>query len=136
MTFRIQRLTPILSVAAIEPSLAFLVDRAGFQKTVEVPGPDGRLGFCILVRDGVELMLQTHASIRDDLPALYEAASASFQFLYVEVDSIDAVEAAMSGIEPLVPRRTTFYGATETAYREPGGHVVVFSQTGAEPDGS
>ena len=35
----------------------------------------------------------------------------------------------------LLPRRTTFYGATEVGYREPGGHVVTFAQFGGGETG-
>ena len=59
---KMNRLTPVLMVEAIEPCLPFWVDRLGFSKTVEVPHGD-RLGFAILVRDGVELMYQTRASV-------------------------------------------------------------------------
>lgn len=48
--------------------------------------------------------------------------------LYVAVDDLEAVERALDGVPVVVPRRTTFYGATETGVREPGGNVVVFSQ--------
>jgi len=61
------KITPVLIVEQIEPSLEFWVNRMGFEKIVEVPEED-RLGFVILVRNGVELMLQTEASVRKDQP--------------------------------------------------------------------
>ena len=39
-----------------------------------------------------------------------------------------AVERALEGIEPVIPRRRTFYGMDEVCVREPGGRVVVFAQ--------
>lgn len=122
----IDKLTPILVVEAIEPCLGFWVDRLGFEKTVEVPH-EGRLGFVILVRGSLELMLQTHASIADDLPVLVSETHGSS--LYIEVPDFDAVvEAVGDDTEVLVPERTTFYGAREVFVREPGGHVVGFAQ--------
>lgn len=122
----IDKLTPILVVEAIEPCLGFWVDHLGFEKTVEVPH-EGRLGFVILVRGSLELMLQTHASIADDLPVLVSETHGSS--LYIEVPDFDAVvEAVGDDTEVLVPERTTFYGAREVFVREPGGHVVGFAQ--------
>lgn len=61
-----KKLTPILYVDAIEPCLPFWTERLGFTKTVEVPH-DGKIGFVILTRDGLELMYQTWASAAADI---------------------------------------------------------------------
>ena len=123
---KMRRLTPVLLVDAIEPALAFWVDRLGFQKTTEVPH-DGRLGFVILVRDGIEVMYQTKDSIAADVPALAQSPQqGTFQFF--EVDDLDAVAKQLKGVTPLVPRRKTFYGADELVVREPCGNVVTFAQ--------
>lgn len=120
-----RRLTPVLVVEAIEPCLPFWTERLGFRKTVAVPEGD-RLGFVILARDGVELMYQSRASVRNDIPALADAPAGGTT-LFVEVSDIDAVERAVRGVDLVVPRRTTFYGMTEVGVREPGGNVVVFA---------
>ena len=52
----------------------------------------------------------------------------SRQFLYVDVDELAAFETALAGIDYVLPKRKTFYGATEVIVREPGGHVVIFAQ--------
>ena len=49
---KIERLSPIFIVNAIEPCLEFWT-QLGFEKMVEVPEED-RLGFIILQKDGVE----------------------------------------------------------------------------------
>ena len=121
-----RKLTPVLTVEAIEPCLSFWVDRLEFTKTVEVPDGD-RLGFVILVRDGVELMYQTKASLEKDLGQPTEALTSS-AFLFLEVADLDAVERAMDGVRPLLPRRRTFYGMDELVVREPGGNVIIFAQ--------
>lgn len=110
---------------AIEPSLAFW-EAVGLARTAEVPH-GGALGFVILAGHGVELMLQSHASIADDMPSLADEAAAGKAFLFIEVDDIDAIERALAGQPQAFPRRTTFYGATEVGYREPGGHLVTFA---------
>lgn len=124
-----QKLTPILLVDAIEPCLSFWTDRLGFQITAQVPEGDV-LGFVILEKDGVEVMYQTRPSVINDVPALADMPMAS-TMLFIEVDDIDGVEAALDGMEPVVPRRTTPYGAQEVFVREPAGNVVGFAQFGA-----
>ncbi len=44
------------------------------------------------------------------------------------MSDIEAVERAVQGVEIVVPRRQTFYGADEIGVREPGGNVVMFAQ--------
>ncbi|HVH67336.1 MAG TPA: VOC family protein [Gemmatimonadales bacterium] len=124
-----QRLTPVLVVDAIEPVLAFWVDRLGFRKTIEVPH-EGRLGFVTLERDDVQIMYQSRDSVAADVPPL-AAAPARGTFLFLEVDDLDAIAKLLTGVTPVIPRRKTFYGADELIVREPAGNVVTFAQFGA-----
>lgn len=128
-----KRLTPVLLVEEIEPCLPFWVDRLSFEKTTEVPEGD-RLGFVILARGGIEIMYQTRASVKGDIPAL-AASPAGGAFLFIEVEDLDAIERSLAGIEPVTPRRKTFYGADELIVREPGGNVITFAQFGKEAGG-
>ncbi len=121
----LKKLTPVLFVEKIEPCLPFWVERLGFQKTAEVPEGEA-LGFVILVRDGVEVMLQTRASVAKDVPAL--AAEPSRSFLYVEVADLADVQRRLEGADIVVPERKTFYGATEIGVRDPAGNVITFAQ--------
>ncbi len=121
-----KKLTPVLYVEEIEPALPFWMERLEFEKTAEVPHGD-RLGFVILQKGGVEVMYQTRDSVREDLPELAGMPMGG-SMLFVEVDDLDAVERALRGIEPVTPRRTTFYGAEELIVREPAGNVVTFAQ--------
>lgn len=123
-----KKVTPVLLVEAIEPVLPFWVDRMGFEITNSVPDGD-RLGFVMLQKGGVELMYQTRHSVAEDIAPLADTPLGG-TMLFVEVDDLDAVEQALAGIEPVVPRRKTFYGAEELIVREPGGHVVNFAQFG------
>ena len=121
-----KKLTPVLVVDAIEPCLPFWVDRLGFEKTIEVPEGE-RLGFVALEKDGVEIMYQTRSSIVADAPAMAGLPFGGPSHLYIEVADFSAVERALEGAEVVVPRRTTFYGATEIFVREPCGHYVGFA---------
>jgi len=121
------KLTPVLFVEQIEPCLAFWVDRLGFAKTVEVPAGDG-LGFVILVKGAVEVMLQSRASIAGDVPALAKGPfTATGVGFFVEVDDLAPLRDALVGCDVVVPERTTFYGTREIGVRAPGGFTVLFA---------
>lgn len=120
----LRRLSPNLIVDAIEPCLAFWVDRLGFTRIADVPHGD-RLGFVLLQRDGVELMLQSLASVADDVAPLQgESFRAS---LYLEVADLAPIRRALEGVPRVVPERRTFYGADEIIVRDPAGNVVAFA---------
>jgi uncharacterized glyoxalase superfamily protein PhnB len=100
----------------------------GFEATIQVPDGDV-LGFVILNNGPVEIMYQTRASVAKDVPSM--AGFPSSSILYIHVSDIDQVIAAVAGAPVLVPKRTTFYGATEYSVQEPGGNAVSFSQVSA-----
>jgi uncharacterized glyoxalase superfamily protein PhnB len=124
-----KKLTPVLIVEKIEPCLPFWIDRLGFQKTVEVPD-EGKLGFVILTKGNVEIMYQSRTSVAKDVPSLAVPSGPSSTGLYIEVENLEPVVQALKGLEPVIPKRKTFYGATEIGVREPGGSVVVFAEPG------
>lgn len=98
----------------------------GFVKTVEVPEED-RLGFVILVRNGVELMLQTEASVRKDQPEFAPQEKGSRASLFIEVDDFPDTVKRLAGYPVAMPERETFYGMREIGVLEPGGHIAVFA---------
>ena len=124
MAYTLKKITPVLMVEAIEPCLLFW-DKLGFTKVVEVPHGEV-LGFVILVKDGVELMYQTRASVEDDV-ATVAASPMGGTMLFIEVDDLAAVITEVGGAPVTFPRRTTFYGMDEVGVREPGGNPVTFA---------
>jgi hypothetical protein len=123
---KIEKLSPVLVVEAIEPCLPFWVDRLGYVRGVEVPDGD-RLGFVVIARDGHEVMLQSERSVRGDVPQALEGGRPR-AFLFVEVDDLDSIERAFDGVVPAIPRRRTFYGTDEVGFLDPGGNVVLFAR--------
>ncbi|NIR44245.1 MAG: hypothetical protein GWN99_08965 [Gemmatimonadetes bacterium] len=121
-----KRLSPVLVVEAIEPVLPFWVDRLGFAKTAEVPEGDA-LGFVMLDKDGVQVMYQTLRSIANDVETLADMPTGA-AMLFIEVADVDAVEQALEGVEQVIPRRKTFYGADEVVVRDPAGNVITFAE--------
>jgi hypothetical protein len=122
-----KKLTPVLLVDAIEPCLPLWVERLGWTKQTEVPHGD-RLGFVILVNDGIEVMYQTWDSAAADTgPAMRKASGASTA-LFIEVSDLDAIAEKLKGYPIALPRRRTFYGMDEIGVTEAGGHLVIFAQ--------
>lgn len=113
-----------LIVASIEDCLPFYVERLGFTQSVDVPH-DGKLGFVILKRGELELMLQSRASMAADIAGL--DADGFRAALYIEVDELAPIREALTGWPRLVPERTTFYGAREIIVRDPAGNLVAFA---------
>jgi len=128
----VKKITAVLFVPEVEPCLKFWTAELGFQKTVEVP-EGGKIGFVILVKDNVELMYQSYASVDKDVPAMAQLARKGPTFLYIEVDNLDAIKSAVRGSDVVIPERTTFYGAREIGIRDPAGHVLTFAQLAQAP---
>jgi uncharacterized glyoxalase superfamily protein PhnB len=127
----VKRITPVLLVDEIEPILPFWIDRLGFTKTIEVP--DGnKLAFVAFQKGNAEVMYQTYASVEKDAPpAMSAAARKGPTYLYLEVDSLEAVLAAMKDVGKVMPERTAFYGMREFAVQDPRGHFITFAQQAA-----
>ena len=126
----VKKLTPVLFVKEIEPVLPFWIEGLGFAKTAEVP-EGSKLGFVILEKDGVEVMYQTYASVDNDFPAIAADVRKGPTFLYVQVDNLESVKAAVKGAEVYMPERKTFYGAMEIGVKDPAGHFITFAQFAA-----
>lgn len=118
------KLAPNLIVESIEACLPFWIDRLGFERTVEVPH-ERSLGFVILVRDGVEVMLQSRASLAADVAPLEPGPHRSL--LYFTVPDLAPIRKALEGYPLIVPERTTFYGAREIIVKDPAGNGVCFA---------
>ncbi len=128
MSWTANKATAVLVVPAVEPSLAFWEQRLGFARVAEVPH-EGTIGFAILLKGETEIMLQSVASVRDDMTAaLRTSVPGTNTVLYMDVDDLDAVISALGDYPVALPRRTTFYGADEIGVYEPGGHFIVFAK--------
>lgn len=130
-----KKVTPIMTVEAIEPCLGFWTERLGFEITATVPHGEV-LGFAMLQKGNVELMYQSLASLDEDLgPAVAGTGHAglpgrlagSTTTLFIEVEALDPVVEALAGADVVVPRRRTFYGMDEIFVMAPCGALVGFA---------
>jgi uncharacterized glyoxalase superfamily protein PhnB len=132
-SMNVKSITPVLLVKEIEPIIAFWVDRLGFAKTIEVP-EGNKLGFVAFQKGTVQVMYQSYASVEKDAPPSMSAeARKGPTYLYLEVDDLDAVLAAMKDVRIVMPVRTAFYGMREFSVQDPTGHFITFAQPVAAP---
>ena len=124
----IKHLTPVLVVNQVEPCIRFWIDRFGFTATNQVPGPNGKLIFASVEKNGVEVMYQTYESVLSERPEAAAEMAGHSVALFLTVEDLDAVERAVAGSPVVKARHKTFYGSTELYVREPGGNVVGFAK--------
>ena len=117
---KLDKLVTLLVVENIEARLPAWT-ALGYEVAVRVPD-EGPLGFAILKSKAGELMLQTKKSLAEDVPGV--AAREPSYLLYADVSSVSEAKKALRGAEVIVPRRKTFYGATE-AWLELDGNVIL-----------
>ena len=123
---KLKKSTPVIHVEQIEPMLPFWT-RLGFEATLQIPEGD-HLGFVILVRDGIEVMYQSRASVANDVAALAAEPFGSRTNLFMEVEDLAGFMELVRGAPVVVPERRTFYGAHEFGVRAPCGTVVAFAE--------
>ena len=129
---RYESIAPVLIVERVAPTRDFFRDRLGFAQTAVVADGD-ELGFAMLEKDGVVVMVQSHASLLEDVgPDAARAVNETISGrgavgVYVSVSDVDLVVPAIADADVIVPLRKTFYGMHEITVREPGGHAVTFA---------
>jgi len=129
---RFESISPVLIVERVAPTRDFFRDRLGFVPTTVIAEGD-ELRFAILEKDGIEVMIQSHASVVEDVgPDAARAVNKTIAGrgavgLYVTVSDVDLVVPAVADADVIVPLRKTAYGMHEITVREPGGHSVTFA---------
>lgn len=132
MHLRYESLAPVLIVERVEPTRDFFRDRLGFAQVAEVAHGDA-LGFVMLRKDDVTIMVQSHASViadvgEDAARSVNEAISGrGAATLFLTVSDVEILIPQVADADVLVPPRKTFYGMHEIVVREPGGHAVTFA---------
>lgn len=124
----VEKMTPNLYTDDVAVCVRFWVDRLHFEKTVEVP--DGaNLAFAALQKGNLELMYGSYSSL-DKEAATAHAYTKGTSFLFLEVEDVDSVFAAMENAPIVAPIHKTFYGATEFTVKDPAGHLITFAEFG------
>ena len=134
-------ITPMLSVADVDRSLAFYVDKLGFTQTGRMAHDDGPAFWANVQRDGQHIMLHAghdHDAEGNDIPLQRAPDSHRDSTLYLYIDDVAALHAELSarGVEAPEPK-VMFYGLKETHVVDPDGFYLLFGEpTDEAPDTS
>jgi hypothetical protein len=123
---KVSSAVPVLLVDRVEPTRDFFL-RAGFEAIVEVPDGD-KPGFAILQKDGVQVMVETRGNSFEPPPMQALSRESRRALVFIEVDDLEAILAALAQARVAVPRHRTMYDADELTYEEPGGNLVTFAK--------
>jgi hypothetical protein len=119
------KLTTLLVVDQIESALPAW-EALGYSMSVRVP-ESGVAGFVILKGpNDSELMMQTRASLSEDLPVV--ARKKPSFLLYADVTQLAKARQALGNATVLVEERTTFYGARESWLQLDNGVILGLSE--------
>ena len=129
-TLTISKMTANLYTDDVAACARFWVERLRFEQTMEVPDGEG-LAFAALAKGGLELMYGSYSSLDKDATRA-QAYRRGTSFLFLEVEDVDGVFAAMAGAPVVAPIHRTFYGATEFTVEDPAGHLITFAQFGKD----
>lgn len=120
-------MSAVLVVSDIEPCLPFWTEQLGF--SIVVQGlHQGVLGFVVLGRSGIRIQYQTTSMLKKQMPGLPEEALGGCSLMSIRVRNLDFLEHRLGVQDVVVPRRITPQGYHEFGIREPGGHILIFSE--------
>jgi|GraSoiStandDraft_36_1057302.scaffolds.fasta_scaffold865606_1 uncharacterized glyoxalase superfamily protein PhnB len=129
MTATLKKLTPNLMVEDVNRTVAFYQEVLGFELLTSVP-EEGQLAWAMLKRAGVELMFQTRASLTEELPGLRGKDIGGTFTLYIDVEDIQGLYAAIRDkVTVVVDMHTTFYGAREITIEDCNGYILTFAES-------
>lgn len=126
---KIQKLTPNLVVRNVAASMEFYRSVLGFQAAITVPDQPPYV-FGSVTSGSVEIFFNDQKTVVEDYPALGSKPIGGSLTLFLEVEGIDDVFAAVqkSGAKVTMPIKEQFYGMKEFAFEDPEGWVVTIAE--------
>ncbi len=126
----ISALTPNLMVDDMPAALAFYRDTLGFE-VIDTAPPEGEPVWAQTRSGEASIMLQTRASLSEELPELRERPVGATQTLFITMED-EATFAALytraHGAGAVIKEPyTTPYGAREFCLRDPEGYLLAFA---------
>jgi uncharacterized glyoxalase superfamily protein PhnB len=120
-----QSVTPCFAVASIEETMKWYARHLGF--TADPFPSRSPFVFCILRRDGIEIMLQRIEGYVK--PDLYELRPGGVWDAYLRVSGVkELYEAICDKVEVVHQIHRQPYGQTEFEVKDPNGYVLVISE--------
>ena len=126
---KFQKLTPNLVVRDVAASMEFYRSVLGFQPAITVPDQPPYV-FGSVTAGGVEIFFNDQKVVAEDYPALGARPIGGSLTLFIEVEGIDEVLAAVqkSAAKITMPLKEQFYGMREFAFEDPEGWVVTIAE--------
>lgn len=118
---KIREIIPLLMVSDLKPSLAFYIDKLGFQLSQQAEDK-GSLIWCRIEKDGVALMLQQSCPDEDDMSKVGNGVT-----LYWICDDVDTLQKQFTanGFELNDPT-VAYYGMKQLYLKDPDGYDLCF----------
>jgi uncharacterized glyoxalase superfamily protein PhnB len=119
-----KKLTPVLLVEELQPSIEFYRGVLGFEVKTEMPLE----GFAALESGDVEVMLETRKAMTHDFPTLADAPAGGGNVLYFETEDVDSLRRRVEGrTRILTDLRDQPYGMREFVVSDPSGNLVTLA---------
>jgi uncharacterized glyoxalase superfamily protein PhnB len=124
-----QKLTPNLVVRDVAASMQFYKTVLGFQPAITVPEQPPYV-FGSVTSGSVEIFFNDHKTVAEDYPALGAKPIGGSLTLFIEVQGIEEVLAAVqkSGAKITMPLKDQFYGMREFAFEDPEGWILTIAE--------
>ncbi len=126
---KFNKLTPNLVVRNVEASMNFYKSVLGFQSTITVP-EQAPYVFGAVTNGAVEIFFNDQKAVAEEYPALGAKPIGGSLTLFVEVEGIEEVLAAVkkSGAKITMPLKDQFYGMREFAFEDPEGWEITIAE--------
>ena len=128
-TVKFQKLTPNLVVRDVAASMEFYRSVLGFQPAITVPDQPPYV-FGSVTAGGVEIFFNDQKAVAADYPALGAKPIGGSLTLFIEVEGIEEVLAAVqkSRARITMPLKKQFYGMREFAFEDPEGWEITIAE--------
>ena len=126
---KFQKLTPNLVVRDVAASIEFYRSALGFQTAITVPEKPPYV-FGSVTNGAVEIFFNDQKAVAEDYPPLGARPIGGALTLFVEVEGIEEVLAAVqkNKAKVIMPLKTQFYGMREFAFEDPEGWLVTIAE--------
>jgi len=126
---KFQKLTPNLVVRDVTASMEFYRSVLGFQPAITVPEQPPYV-FGSVTSGSVEIFFNDQKMVAEDYPPLGAKAIGGALTLFIEVEGIEEVLAAVqkSAAKIIMPLKQQFYGMREFAFEDPEGWIVTIAE--------
>ena len=126
---KFQKLTPNLVVRDVAAAMEFYRSILGFQKAITVPD-QAHYVFGSVTNGAVEIFFNDQKTVAADYPALGAKPIGGALTLFIEVEGIEQILAAVekSKAKVTMPLKTQFYGMREFAFVDPEGWEITIAE--------